>query len=65
MFAPQEEYHEGQTEPLMILFRIISHHSWDNLQGWQRAFLGSRIEHLMEGTGFFVLIIEPLGSEDE
>lgn len=64
MFSPREEYHEGQTEPLMILFRILSRRSWDNLQSWHRAFPGSRIEHLMEGTGFFVLIIEPLGSEE-
>ncbi len=64
MFALREEYHEGQTEPLMILFRILSRRSWDNLQSWHRAFPGSRIEHLMEGTGFFVLIIEPLGTEE-
>jgi hypothetical protein len=57
MFALREEYHEGQTEPLMVLFRIISRRSWDDFQNWKRAFPGSHIEHLRRGTGFYVLII--------
>ena len=40
------EYHSKDKE-LLILFRIISRHSWDELQSWQRALPGSRVEHLM------------------
>lgn len=49
------------TEPLLILFRIISRYSWDELQRQHEALPGSRIEHVMEGTGIFVLIVEPCG----
>jgi hypothetical protein len=58
MDAPQEEFYtEGRTEGLAVLFRIISCRSWDELQGWQQAFPGSRIEHVL--YGIYALIIPP------
>ncbi len=63
MDAPQEAFYpERRTEALMVLFRIISRHSWDVLQGWHEAFPGSEVEHVMKGTGIFVLIIPPDGA---
>ena len=44
----------------MILFKIISRRSWDALQDMHQAFPGSRVEHLMEGTGLYVLYV-PVG----
>jgi hypothetical protein len=63
MIAPQEEFYpEPRSEALMILFRIISRRSWDELQGWREAFPGSRVEHVMTGTGIFVLHVPPGGA---
>lgn len=39
---------QERTE-LMVLFRIISRHDWDQLQSWRRACPGSTVEHLMYG----------------
>jgi hypothetical protein len=65
MDAPQEEFYtEHQTETL-ILFKIISRRSWDELQSWHRAFPGSRIEHVQKGTGIFVLIVGTAGESGE
>jgi len=49
---------------LMVMFRIISRHSWDVLQGWHKACPGSTVEHLMKGTGLYVLIL-PAGGAGE
>ena len=49
-------------EALMICFKIISRRSWDVLQGWREAFPGSRVEHVLEGTGIFVLHVPPGGA---
>ena len=46
----------------MVLFRIISRHSWDNLQCWHRALPGSRVEHLM--FGLYVLHVPAGGAEE-
>jgi hypothetical protein len=46
----------------VVLFRIISRRSWDELQGWYEAFPGSQIEHLMKGTGLYVLTIPSGGA---
>jgi hypothetical protein len=51
---------DSPPETLMILFRIISRRSWDQLQSWHKAIPESRIEHLM--FGLYVLIIEPSGA---
>lgn len=39
----------------MVLFRIISRRSWDELQNWHRAFPGSRVDHVL--YGIYALII--------
>jgi hypothetical protein len=44
----------------MILFRIVSRRSWDNLQNWSEALPGSHVEHLM--FGLYVLVIEAGGA---
>jgi len=60
MDAPREEFYtEHQTETL-ILFKIISRRSWDELQGWHRALPGSRVEHIKHGI--YVLTVEPGGA---
>ncbi|MBA2783004.1 MAG: hypothetical protein H0T74_08800 [Rubrobacteraceae bacterium] len=60
MDAPQNEFYiEHQTETL-ILFKIISRRSWDELQGWHRALPGSRVEHIKHGI--YVLTVEPGGA---
>ena len=45
---------------IMVMFRIISRRSWDELQSWHRACPGSTIEHLMHGL--YVLTIPPGGT---
>lgn len=61
MNAPHEKfYRKDETKGLMVLFRIISRHSWDELQSWHRALPGSRVEHLM--FGLYVLHVEPGGA---
>ena len=65
MIAPQDKFYpEPRTEALMVLFKIISRRSWDEIQGWREAFPGSRVEHVMKGTGFYVLHIPPAGAKD-
>ena len=66
MDAPREEFYtEPRPEALVVLFKIISRHSWDELQSWHRAFPGSRIEHVQKGTGIFVLIVGTAGGSGE
>lgn len=63
MDAPQPEFYpEARMETLMVLFKIIGRRSWDNLQSWHEALPGSQIEHVMEGTGIFVLTVPPGGA---
>lgn len=65
MDAPQSEFYpEPRTETSMILFRIISRWSWDRLQRWHAALPGSEIEHVLKGTGIFVLHVPPGGAKD-
>jgi hypothetical protein len=61
MDAPQEEFYpEPQTEALVVLFRIISRRSWNELQSWREAFPKSRVEYIL--YGIYALIIEPGGA---
>ncbi len=53
---------ERADTELMVLFKIISRHSWDVLQGWHKACPGSTVEHLMKGTGLYVLILPAGGA---
>jgi hypothetical protein len=49
----------ARTE-LTIMFRIISRHSWDVLQGWHRSCPGSTVEHLAHEL--YVLMVPAGGS---
>jgi hypothetical protein len=40
---------------VMVMFRIISRHSWDVLQAWHKSCPGSTVEHLTHGL--YVLTI--------
>ena len=63
-FAPHRSIQGRSPESLMVLFKIIGRRSWDNLQRWHEALPGSRIEHVMTGTGIFVLHVPPGGAKD-
>lgn len=39
----------GRTDEVMILVKIISRRSWDDLQAMHRACPGSTVEHLYRG----------------
>jgi hypothetical protein len=54
---------DSPPESLMILFRIISRRSWDNLQSWPAALPGSYVERVMEGTDIFVLHVPAGGAQ--
>jgi hypothetical protein len=45
---------------VMVMFRILSRHSWDKLQSWHAACPGSRVEHLHRGL--YVLTVPAAGS---
>jgi hypothetical protein len=45
---------------VMVMFRIISRRSWDNLQSWHKSCAGSRVEHLY--AGLYVLTVPAEGS---
>lgn len=61
MNTPQREVYTKE-ESISVLFRIISRHSWDELQSWNRTLPGSRVEHLMHGL--YVLHVEPGGARE-
>ncbi len=49
-----------RTHEVIILVKIISRRSWDELQAWHRACPGSTIEHLYRGM--HVLTVPPGGA---
>ena len=49
------------AEPLVVLFRIISRKSWEQLQALHEAFPGSSIEHVL--YGIYVLKLSQAMSE--
>jgi hypothetical protein len=53
---------ERADTELMVMFRIISRHSWDVLQGWHKACPGSTVEHLM--YGLYVLTVPACGAAE-
>ena len=63
--APMKEAYHGNLPETLILFKIISRRSWDELQSWHRAFPGSRIEHVQKGTGIFILVAPPGGAGEK
>jgi len=64
MIAPRKAYH-GNLPETLILFRIIGRRSWDELQSWHEALPGSRIEHVLKGTGIFILVVPPGGASEK
>lgn len=60
----QNSIQDSPPEPLMIRNRIISRRSWDELQGLHEAFPGSSVEHLMKGTGLYVLHVPPSSAKE-
>ncbi len=65
MDAPQGSFYpEHRPKAVLILFKIISRRSWDVLQSWHKAIPESEIEHVMKGTGIFVLHVLPGGAKD-
>ncbi len=53
------ENHRERTE-VMVMFRIISRRSWDELQGWHKSCPGSAVEHVAHGI--YVLHVPPGGA---
>jgi hypothetical protein len=49
----------ARTE-VMVMFRIISRHDWDQLQGWHKSCPGSTVEHLAHGL--YVLAVPAGGA---
>jgi hypothetical protein len=63
MDAPQEEFYtEPKAESLIVLFRIISRRSWDELHRWHEALPVSRVEHVL--YGIYALIIPQGGARE-
>jgi hypothetical protein len=60
--APHKSIQDSPPETLIVLFKIISRRSWDELHRWHEALPGSRVEHVL--YGIYVLII-PQGSARE
>ena len=56
MIPENVEEHTGGT---MVLFKIISRYSWDKMQAWHKACPGPTVEHVMAGTGIYVLHLPP------
>jgi hypothetical protein len=54
--------HHSPPETLVVLFKIISHRSWDELHRWHEALSGSHVEHVL--CGIYVLIIPQGGSRE-
>jgi hypothetical protein len=52
----------AERTEVMMMFRIISRRSWDELQSWHKSCPGSTIEHLHRGL--YVLTV-PAGGASE
>jgi hypothetical protein len=53
---------DSPPETLLVLFRIISRRSWDELDHWHEALPGSRVEHVL--YGIYALIIPQGGAKE-
>ena len=60
--APHRSIQDSPQETLIVLFKIISRRSWDELHRWHEALPGSRIEHVI--FGIYVLIIPQGGAKE-
>ncbi len=54
---------QERTSGFMVLYRIISRHSRDELQAMHKSCPGTSVEHLMHGL--YVLHIPPGGAKGE
>jgi hypothetical protein len=62
MILDTSSLHHSPPETLVILFRIISRKSWEELHRWREALPGSRVEHVL--YGIYVLIILQGGARE-
>jgi hypothetical protein len=62
MILANSSIQDSPPETLIVLFKIISRRSWDELHRWHEALPGSRVEHIL--YGIYALII-PQGSTRE
>jgi hypothetical protein len=62
MIRDTSSLHHSPPETLIVLFKIISRRSWDELHRWHEALPGSRVEHIL--YGIYALII-PQGGTGE
>jgi hypothetical protein len=60
--TPHRSIQDSPRETLIVLFKIISCRSWDELHRWHDALPGSRVEHVL--YGIYALII-PQGDTEE
>jgi len=60
--APHRSIQDSPPETLVVLFRIISRRSWDELHRWHYALPGSRVEHILYGE--YALIIPQGGARE-
>jgi hypothetical protein len=62
MILDTSSLHHSSPETLVILFKIISRGSWDELHRWHEALPGSRVEHILHGI--YALIIPQGGARE-
>ena len=61
--APHRSIQGSPPETLIVLFKIISRRSWDELHHWhEEALPGSRVEHVL--YGIYALIIPQGGTRE-
>lgn len=62
MILDTSSLHHSPPETLIVLFRIISRRSWDELHRWHEVLPGSRVEHVL--YGIYALIIPQGGARE-
>jgi hypothetical protein len=62
MISPHSSIQDSPRETLVVLFRIISRRSWDELYRWHEVLPGSRVEHVL--YGIYALIIPQGGARE-
>jgi hypothetical protein len=60
--APRRSIQDNPPETVVVLFKIISRRSWDELHRWHEALPGSRVEHIL--FGIYALIIPQGGARE-
>jgi hypothetical protein len=62
MILDPSSLHHRPPETLIVLFKIISRRSWDELHRWHEALPGSHVEHVL--YGIYALIIPQGGAKE-